>query len=152
LALRQHSHLQRSEFCSIASPAFPRAAAARARIQRVSDHETQQVLDLAAELFDIQKDAKSWEAIGAWAPGGQNVGTSAEPLRVTSAAITRGLIDALGVQPELGRNFSAEEDRVGGANVAIISPRIVAARFRRRKRNYRQADSGQLTSDHRNAA
>src|SRR6185295_17556822 len=57
------------------------------------------------ELFDIQKDAKSWEAIGAWAPGGQNVGTGAEPLRVTSAGVTRGLIDALGVQPELGRNF-----------------------------------------------
>ena len=42
------------------------------------------------ELLDIQKDAKSWEAIGAWAPGGTNVGTSSEPLRVTSAAIRAG--------------------------------------------------------------
>src|SRR5262245_40684014 len=73
------------------------------------------------ELLDIQKDAKSWEAIGAWAPGGQNIGTDSEPLRVTSAAITRGMIDTLGVQPELGRNFTAEEDRNGGPNVAIIS-------------------------------
>ena len=73
------------------------------------------------ELFDIQNDAKSWEAIGAWAPGGQNIGTEKEPLRVTSAAITRGLIDALGVQPELGRNFSPEEDRNGGPRVALIS-------------------------------
>src|SRR4030095_1843576 len=37
------------------------------------------------ELLDIQREAKSWEAIGAWAPGGQNVGTESEPLRVTSA-------------------------------------------------------------------
>ena len=40
------------------------------------------------EMLDLQREAKSWEAIGAWAPGGQNVGTESEPLRVTSAAIT----------------------------------------------------------------
>src|SRR5690242_6371674 len=73
------------------------------------------------ELFDIQHDAKSWEAIGAWAPGGQNVGTESEPLRVTAAAITRSLIDVLGVQPERGRNFTEDEDRKGGPSVAIIS-------------------------------
>lgn len=75
----------------------------------------------APELLDIQREAKSWEAIGAWAPGGQNVGTESEPLRVTSAAITRSLIDVLGVSPELGRNFTEEEDRNGGPKVAIIS-------------------------------
>jgi putative ABC transport system permease protein len=73
------------------------------------------------ELLDIQREANSWEAIGAWAPGGQNVGTESEPLRVTSAAITRSLIDVLGVQPERGRNFTEEEDRNGGPRVAIIS-------------------------------
>lgn len=73
------------------------------------------------ELLDIQREAKSWESIGAWAPGGQNVGTESEPLRVTSAAITRSLIDVLGVQPERGRNFTDEEDRNGGPRVAIIS-------------------------------
>jgi putative ABC transport system permease protein len=73
------------------------------------------------EFFDIQREAKSWEAIGAWAPGGQNIGTNSEPLRVTSALITRSLIDTLGVQPERGRNFSEEEDRKGGPNVALIS-------------------------------
>lgn len=73
------------------------------------------------ELLDVQREAKSWEAIGAWAPGGQNIGTDSEPLRVTSAVITRGLIDTLGVQPERGRNFTEEEDRNGGPNVALIS-------------------------------
>jgi len=73
------------------------------------------------ELLDIQREAKSWEAVGAWAPGGQNVGTESEPLRVTSAAITRSMIDVLGVQPERGRNFTEDEDRNGGPSVAIIS-------------------------------
>jgi putative ABC transport system permease protein len=73
------------------------------------------------ELLDIQKEAKSWESIGAWVAIGQNVGTNSEPLRVTAAAITRGLIDTLGVQPAQGRNFTAEEDRNGGPRVALIS-------------------------------
>ncbi len=73
------------------------------------------------ELLDIQKEAKSWEAIGAWTSGGQNVGANSEPLRVTAAGITQGLIDALGVQPAMGRNFTPEEDRNGGGNVVIIS-------------------------------
>ena len=75
----------------------------------------------APEFLDIQREAKSWEAIGGWAPGGQNVGTESEPLRVTSAAITRSMIDVLGVQPQRGRNFTEEEDRNGGPRVAIIS-------------------------------
>jgi putative ABC transport system permease protein len=73
------------------------------------------------EVLDIQREAQSWEAIGAWAPGGRNVGTASEPLRVTSAVVTRSLIDVLGVPPALGRNFTAEEDRNGGPKVAIIS-------------------------------
>ncbi len=73
------------------------------------------------ELLDIQREAKSWEAIGAWAPGGRNVGTESEPLRVTSAVITRSMIDVLGVQPQLGRGFTEEEDRINGPKVAIIS-------------------------------
>jgi putative ABC transport system permease protein len=73
------------------------------------------------ELLDIQREAKSWEAIGAWAPGGLNVGTESDPLRVNNAAVTRSMLDVLGVQPEHGRNFTEEEDRNGGPKVAIIS-------------------------------
>ncbi len=75
----------------------------------------------APEFLDIQNEAKSWEAIGAWSMGGANVGTSGEPIRATATVVTRGLIEALGVQPAMGRNFSAEEDRAGGAQVALIS-------------------------------
>src|SRR5260370_31532 len=73
------------------------------------------------ELLDIQKEAHSWESIGGWGAGGQNVGTNGEAPRVTSPGVTRGLIDALGVQPVQGRSFTVEEDRNGGPNVALIS-------------------------------
>jgi predicted permease len=75
----------------------------------------------APEFMDIQKEAKSWESIGAWSTGGVNIGGAGEPFRVTSSRVTRGLIDALGVQPILGRNFRAEEDIVGGPRTALIS-------------------------------
>lgn len=73
------------------------------------------------EFLDIQKEAKSWESIGAWATGGSNVGTASSPIRVNSAQVTRGLIDTLGVQPALGRNFTAEEDIVGGPRTVMLS-------------------------------
>jgi len=74
------------------------------------------------EYLDIQKEADSWESLGAWTTTGRNIATSTEePIRVTSAIITRGLIDSLGVQPALGRNFTPEEDRNGGPAAALIS-------------------------------
>ena len=74
------------------------------------------------EFMDIQNEADSWESIGAWTTTGRNVATSNdEPVRVTAAIITRGLIDALGVQPAIGRNFTPEEDRNGGPLSALIS-------------------------------
>lgn len=73
------------------------------------------------EFMDIQKEAQSWAAIGAWADGGVNVSTTSEPIRVTSANVTRSLLDALGVQPQFGRNFTAEEDLKGGPRAVIIS-------------------------------
>src|SRR5215208_2266087 len=46
------------------------------------------------EFLDIQKEAQSWESIGAWAAGGANVeAKNGEPIRVTSTSVTRSLID-----------------------------------------------------------
>ena len=74
------------------------------------------------EFLDIQNESGSWESIGAWTTTGRNVATSNdEPIRVTAAIITRGLIDALGVQPTMGRNFTEEEDRNGGPPTVLIS-------------------------------
>ncbi len=73
------------------------------------------------EYLDIQKEAKSWESIGAWSSGGVNISATGNPIRVNSTRVTRSLLDTLGVQPMLGRNFSEEEDRVGGPRTAIIS-------------------------------
>jgi putative ABC transport system permease protein len=74
------------------------------------------------EFLDIQNESQSWESIGAWTTGGRNIATSTdEPVRVNAAFITRGLIETLGVQPAMGRNFTPEEDRNGGPRTLLIS-------------------------------
>ncbi|MFY9609213.1 MAG: ABC transporter permease [Blastocatellia bacterium] len=74
------------------------------------------------EFLDIQNESQSWESIGAWTTGGRNIATSSdEPVRVNAAFITRSLIETLGVQPAMGRNFTPEEDRNGGPRTALIS-------------------------------
>jgi len=73
------------------------------------------------EFLDIQREAKSWESIGAWSAGVVNFSATGEPIPATSTRVTRSLIDALGVQPMLGRNFTPEEEKPNGPNATIIS-------------------------------
>src|SRR5262249_21747439 len=72
-------------------------------------------------FLDIKNEANSWESVGAWTTGGGNLTTSGEPIRVNTATVTSSLIDTLGVQPALGRNFTSEEDLRGGPRMALIS-------------------------------
>jgi putative ABC transport system permease protein len=54
---------------------------------------------------------------------------SGEPARVEGEAISASLLSILGTPPELGRGFTAEEDRPGGARVALISHGLWTERF-----------------------
>ena len=85
------------------------------------------------EFLDIQREAGAWESIGAWTTTGRNIGTAQEPIRVNAALITRGLIEALGVQPARGRNFTPEEDRNGGPLTALISDGLWRRSFGRQE-------------------
>jgi putative ABC transport system permease protein len=51
------------------------------------------------------------------------------PERVRSAAIHANVLTILGVKPELGRNFTAEEDRPKGAKVVILGNGVWQRRF-----------------------
>ena len=81
------------------------------------------------EFMDIHNEAQSWESIGAWSSSGVNVASTSEPIRVTSAFVTRSLIEALGVQPAMGRNFTEEEDRKGGPRAALIADGLWRSAF-----------------------
>jgi predicted permease len=55
-----------------------------------------------------------------------------DPFRVAALGTTVDFLSVLGVQPLAGRTFAPEEDRPGGANVALISERLWERLFARR--------------------
>jgi predicted permease len=51
------------------------------------------------------------------------------PERVQATSVQANVFPILGVKPERGRNFTADEDRPGGPNVAILSHELWERRF-----------------------
>lgn len=73
------------------------------------------------EYDELKRDLQSWESLEAWVTGGVNLGGATEPIRVTAASVTGGLLPSLGVSPELGRAITPSDDVPGAPLVAVIS-------------------------------
>lgn len=67
--------------------------------------------------------------VGAYAAGGFNLSGDGDALRVNVGVVTASLFGTLGVQPAMGRGFSADEGRPNGPAVAIISHGLWQRRF-----------------------
>ena len=79
-----------------------------------------------------QRFSRSIEGIGAWQDGATNVvdpSGGTEPQRLGTRFITATLLPVLQVSPQMGRNFSADEDRPNGAGAVIISDGLWRSRF-----------------------
>ena len=74
------------------------------------------------EYFELLDTNQSFDQVAAYySNGGANLGSDeTEPQRITRGSATWTLFPLLGVQPILGRTFSAEEDQPGH-NVTVIS-------------------------------
>ena len=81
------------------------------------------------DFQDVRTQARSFAAIGAWAPGRGNLTGTGEPEQVQWAVITSNLFDVLGVMPAVGRTFTAAEERPGTPPVAIITHALWQRRF-----------------------
>jgi putative ABC transport system permease protein len=80
------------------------------------------------ELMDYAERSRTI-SIAALASGAVNLGGGGEPERVSAAYITSNMLPVLGVAPARGRNFAAEEERDGSANVAILSHALWTQKF-----------------------
>ena len=96
---------------------------------------------LRGEYQEFAKRAQTFD-VAAYYPGSPEVTVNAgtEPARLPAAGVTHELFDVLGVQPALGRAFTEEETRPGGAGivggtywrtygVVILSDRVWRERF-----------------------
>src|SRR5580658_7768356 len=75
----------------------------------------------APEFFDLRRDTHSWASLDAWQTGGTNLGGKSQPVRLTAASVSGGLLETLGVAPVSGRLISAADDVLGAPLVADIS-------------------------------
>ena len=73
------------------------------------------------EFFDLRRDTHSWASLDAWTTAGANLGGKTQPVRVTAAYVSGGMLNALGVAPVAGRLISEADDAPGAAVVADIS-------------------------------
>ena len=67
--------------------------------------------------------------MGAYSPSAYNLADKDTPERVAGGNMSYELLPNFGVQPVLGRNFTAEEDRPNAAPVALLSDGIWRTRF-----------------------
>jgi predicted permease len=75
------------------------------------------------------RDQKLFEALAAYEFGAFNVSDGSVASRVQGAYITRDFTKVLGVEPVLGRTFTADEDRPKGPPVLILSDALWRERF-----------------------
>ncbi|HEU5453775.1 MAG TPA: ABC transporter permease [Terriglobales bacterium] len=101
------------------------------RLVFVSEHTA--VFDLASisypNFLDWQRDNRSLSAIAAYRYSTYTItgAHDSEPLR--GDMISADFFSILGVQPVLGRSFTAADDRPGGAPVVLISQGLWKRRF-----------------------
>jgi putative ABC transport system permease protein len=60
---------------------------------------------------------------------GFNMAGDGPPERIAGSRVSRDFFAVFGRQPEIGRGFQPEEDRPGGAKVAVLSHELWARRF-----------------------
>ncbi|HEV2116849.1 MAG TPA: ABC transporter permease [Terriglobales bacterium] len=80
--------------------------------------------------YELLRDhSRGFQGVAAWANDNFNVTGHGEPLQVPVARVSANFFALLGVQPQLGRAFSADEGRPDGKFVIMLSDSFWRSRF-----------------------
>jgi hypothetical protein len=78
---------------------------------------------------DWRAQNRVFEYLGVYRPAIVNLTGGDQPERLIGSLASSEVFGALGIQPVAGRALTAEDDRPGGARVAVISERLWRSRF-----------------------
>lgn len=81
------------------------------------------------DFVDWKNNSQAFEDMGAWARGNVTLTGTDNPERFDTALITPGFFSVLGVKPERGRLFTAEDDKAGNNQVIVLSNGVWQRRF-----------------------
>ena len=73
------------------------------------------------KMSRVKEQTRTLQSVGAYFPVNASLTTRGAPEQIPAARATAGFFEVLGVIPAEGRGFLPEEDREGGADVAIIT-------------------------------
>ena len=73
------------------------------------------------EFLDLRRDTHSWASLDAWIAGGANLAGKTQPVRITAAYVSGGLLETLAVSSVAGRLISQSDDVPGAQVVADLS-------------------------------
>src|SRR5213082_2997986 len=101
------------------------------QISRTFRGEVQGFSSFTALAFDFwkQHSGEPFQSVAASAGVGFNLAGAGTPERLAALRVSSEYFHVYGVEPFLGRDFSPEEDRLGGANVAILNYGLWKAHF-----------------------
>jgi len=84
------------------------------------------------DYLDFKDRGRHFAQLAAFMAGEVNMTpNSGDPVRLAALSTTPEFASTLGIQPILGRMFTADEDRVGGPTVVLISERLWERDYRR---------------------
>ena len=82
-----------------------------------------------SDFFTFREENQTFQQFGIWTSGSSSVTGVASPEQVRSLDVTAGTLDALAVQPALGRWFSAKDDSPGGPQTVLLAHGYWQRRF-----------------------
>lgn len=80
-------------------------------------------------LLFWRRYARATAGLAAFETGAATLTGAGEPLRLDTAEVTADFFSVLGVQPQAGRGFLADEERPGRNHVAVITDRLWHQRY-----------------------
>jgi putative ABC transport system permease protein len=73
------------------------------------------------KMTRVKEEARTLQSVGGYFPVNASLTMHGAPEQIPAARASAGFFDVLGIVPAEGRGFLPEEDREGGADVAMIS-------------------------------
>jgi putative ABC transport system permease protein len=83
----------------------------------------------STDYLEWREKSQTFDGVAAYSNDYFNLTGTSDPERIPVAQVSDNMLSTLGVQPSLGRNFTAEEDRYGAGAVAILSNSLWQRRF-----------------------
>src|SRR5260370_1223472 len=100
------------------------------RIVRIDETEGSGGMGVSPpDLLDFQQQSHSFENIAGYAGDSLILTGAGDPLRIPSVNVSHNLFSVLGIKPLFGRSFSADDERQGQNQVALIGYGLWQRRF-----------------------